>query len=198
MDHGFLAPQFGLGRSLSTDLASGPTVVVKRRRQLEIPTTGSGQAGPACAPSKVPKVYRLALTTAPQREAYELEAVADTHDAGAAGRQKVEALEPQQDLRAASGRRRRRRRRDLLRVPTLVQHVVFERARDALDVHEATEIGRPPLPRDGASITPPMLEAGDPQKWRDALAVLDAELRKAVRAEQAYLALDEALRSVGI
>jgi hypothetical protein len=176
MNHGFLAPQFGLGRASThraeeganptakapapTGGGNGPTVTFKRRRLLEGPDIRPNEA--PVAPVKAPKVFTLQAPAAPARP---LEPAA------------VDAPVQAAPLSAPKVRRRR----DPSRAPTLVQHLVFQHEAPAAAVAEAD----PPEDRS--------LHA----KLRPAAVEPDAELRTSTRCREAALALDAHFKRLG-
>lgn len=180
MKYGFLAPQYGLVRSQfalpdgSTEAgpgpqaapapAIGPKVVVKRRRAIGSADRSVTEASALSPAPKAPKVFRLegrsqAMPASPPSAAADL--VTDP---------------PKPDSP--------RRRRDLSRVPTLVQHVVFEPAPKDVLRDDA------PAPSDDPHI--------DAKALRRALDVLDAKLLAAAQAQASYRALDELLTRLGL
>lgn len=185
MKHGLLAPQFGiggpgvpgtedavswtLGPAAQTPHANGPTVVVKRRRLLPEGDAPSGESAVPQTLAKAPKVYRLALPAASP-----LAQQLDVQTAGA-------ARDPETSVVSS-----RLRRRDPVRAPTLVKHVVYE---TSAPLHKAS--GSQPTERhDGPTV--------GGSRVRDALKELDEVLASTARAQNAYLALDELLTSLGI
>jgi hypothetical protein len=174
MNHGLLAPQFGIGgiaaeipdaeratTEIRKPIDNGPTIVVKKRRLIR---THEASSSSAEAQAKLPKVYRLELQAS---------GALPLLDAGV-------ALSHVAERPPVS---RRTRRTDPARQPVLVKHVVYE---------------RPPLAPAGDR-----LPADEPQKigakaLREALRELDAVLAHAVRADQAYRALDELLLDLGV
>lgn len=179
MNHGFLAPQFGLGRSSTqapeegayptakspwgpTAPESGPTVTFKRRRLVEGPDVA--QEGAPTTPAKAPKVFTLQASAplpTPPREAERAD-----HTAVDAEPPSVPKL---------------RRRRDPSRAPTLVQHVVFQpeppvAAAAGVDPPEHHQVADTKVPRK-ASMKPDAAP-GTATRRRDAAAALDAHFKR--------------------
>ena len=193
-----LAPQFGVGRakvrepddtphsaardvpntSLFAPTANGPQVIIKRRRVLEVPKPGSADQLPAAGAAKAPKVYKVAqvavVAAVELRQEPAAEAPAALPDAPAAA--------PKQ-----------RRRRDPSRQPTLVQHVVFEPAPVPADRLDSMD---PVAPVAAAGLDG--LDTMDARRLREALAALDAELKRVARCEEAYRALDTHLKQLRV
>ena len=193
MNQVLLAPQFGVGRaklrepdessppvardvpaaSLFAPAAGGPQVIVKRRRVLEVPAPGSGAEQPATGPVKAPKVYKVA----------QVAAVAPAVDGREEPLTAVAAPVPE----AAQPTPKPRRRRDPSRQPTLVQHVVFEPAPVQAEPEQAM-----------AAAGLDALDTLDARQLREALAVLDAELQRVARCEEASRALDSHLTQLRV
>jgi hypothetical protein len=195
MNQVLLAPQFGVGRakvrepdetphsaardvpntSLFAPTAKGPQVTIKRRRVLEVPKPGSADELPAASTAKAPKVYQVAqvavLAAAELREEPAVEAPAALPETPPAAP-------------------KLRRRRDPSRQPTLVQHVVFEPAPVPAEPVEATAAAG----LDGLD----GLDTLDATRLREALAVLDAELQRVARCEEAFRALDSHLKQLRV
>lgn len=193
MSHGLLAPQFGLGRipTPDTDIAQrpssrdvltaaavfsgpAPTVVIKRRRLPADPETLSGDAAAPATPHKAPKVYRLAPVVASGAGEAPGQATLPPSDA---------TTEISTDI-GVPAPPKLRRRRDATRQPTLLKHVVVERP--APD--------RPPEP----AVGPGEADKIDLRAARGALQELDSALLRVARAQEAFRALDEHLRALGI
>lgn len=192
MNQVLLAPQFGVGRaklrepdepvtpsaanvpaaSVFAPSSGGPQVTIKRRRVLEVPKPGSEAEQPAAGAAKAPKVYQVA----------QLAAVAPV--AAAEVREEPLAAPAGPVQEAPPPPPRPRRRRDPSRQPMLVQHLVFE---------------PPPAPADlMAEVAHAAVDAMDAKRLREALAVLDAELRRVARCEEASRALDAHLKQLRI
>jgi hypothetical protein len=192
MNHGLLAPQFGLGRIALPDTATterpsarngmpssdssatGPTVIFKRRRLLEGAETLVGEASTPSTSPKTPKVYRLAAA-----------ASLAAGDAASAQVASLASKAPQTGTSAEqSVTTKLRRRRDPTRQPTLLKHVVV----------------KPPVEPclSGSPILPSEVGVGDAQAVRDALKELDAALGRVTRAQETFRALDEHLSALGI
>lgn len=193
MSHGLLAPQFGLGRipTPDTDTAqrpasrdgltaaavfsgTGPTVVVKRRRLPAGPEALFGDAAEPATPLKAPKVYRLAPLAA--SGAGEASGEPTSPASGA-------SVEIATDT-GTSALPKLRRRRDATRQPTLLKHVVVERPAPVPALERAVGHGD--------------ADKMDFQAARCALKELDAALLRVARAQEAFRALDEHLRALGI
>jgi hypothetical protein len=193
MSHGLLAPQFGLGRIPTPDTETAqrpasrdvltaaavfsgpaPTVVIKRRRLPAGPETLFGDGAAPATPLKAPKVYRLAPLMA--SGAGEAPGQPTSSASGA-------AVEITADI-GAPAHPKLRRRRDSTRQPTLLKHVVVERPAPVPPPERTNAQG------DGDKI--------DFQAARGALKELDAALLRVARAQEAFRALDEHLRALGI
>lgn len=192
MNHGLLAPQFGLGRIGSPDTAAaewpsardgkpsagssatGPTVIFKRRRLLECPETVFVDAAVSTMPHKAPRVHRLAsIACTTTGEAH----VQPTQLACDAPAERATAT-------ASTTLRKLRRRRDPTRLPTLLQHIVIERPAESHSAKSDVEQGD--------------ADRVDIMSVRRCLKQLDAALAEAARAQEAFRALDEHLRALGI
>jgi hypothetical protein len=189
MNQVLLAPQFGVGRAklhepdepassqardvpaapVPAPAAGGPQVTIKRRRVLEVPKSGSDVEQPPAGAAKAPKVYQVA----------QVMVVAPV--AAAEPREEPLVVPAAQVEGAPLARPKPRRRRDPMRQPTLLQHVVFEPA--PLRAAAATSIGSAAL---------------DAKQLREALAVLDAELQRVARCEEAARTLDMHLTQLRI
>jgi hypothetical protein len=193
MSHGLLAPQFGLGRIPTPDSdtaqrpaprdgltaaavfsGNGPTVVIKRRRLAAGPEALFGDAAAPAAPHKAPKVYRLVPLTA--SDAGEAPGQLASPGSGATVDITTDA--------GAPALPKLRRRRDSTRQPTLLKHIVVERPA--------------PVPAPERAVAPDDAGKMDFQAARGALKELDAALLRVARAQQAFRALDEHLRALGI
>lgn len=183
MNHGLLAPQFGVGRVDGPDPdrgqhpaakdvwgtshpGSGPTVTIKRRRLVE-PSAVESTHPPSSAPVKAPKVFKLQVQATQSNL-------------------KVERSEPDAEPTPPAATTFRRRR-DPSRKPTLVQHIVFEQPKaepqaavQLADQHENAAI--------------PKLNS---KKLRSALERLDEELRRSARCREAAGALDAHFKRLG-
>jgi hypothetical protein len=188
MNQVLLAPQFGLGRSKLSEpddagtsqardvtaasvfapAAGGPQVTIKRRRVLEVPKSSSDAEQPPAGAAKAPKVYQVAqvVVVAPMAAAAE-------------PREEPLVVAAAQVEGAPPAPPKPRRRRDPMRQPTLLQHVVFEPA--PLRAAAAGSIGSADLDTS---------DALGAKQLREALAVLDAELRRVTRCEEAARSLD--------
>lgn len=181
MNHGLLAPQFGVGRADDNDPdqdahpaakglwsptapGSGPTVTIKRRRLVESPAVESERT--STAPAKTSKVFTLQNAPMQPRPLERAEAI------------------PALELASAPSARRRR---DPLRKPTLVQHIVFEHPK----VEPPTADQPAVRPEDAAS---PKVSA---KALRGALEKLDEELRRSTRCREAAMALDAHFKRLG-
>ena len=192
MNQVLLAPQFGVGRakvrepdetphsavrdvpnaSLFAPTGKGPQVTIKRRRVLEVPKPGSADELPAASAAKAPKVYQVAQVA--------VVAVAEPREEPA-----VEAPAAPPETPPAAPKLRRRR--DPSRQPTLVQHVVFEPAPVQAEPEQAM-----------AAAGLDALDTLDARQLREALAVLDAELQRVARCEEASRALDSHLKQLRV
>ena len=189
MNHGLIAPQFGLGGVPRSDLEKafqpapstalggsdqrqGPTVVIKRRRLVAEAELGEGPPAAVPAEGKRRKVYRLdqpAATFGSSAPTAIVEAGGKTSGDASAGSE-LSKMPPV------------RRRRDPIRQPTLVRHVVFE-----TPPHERPEV-EPSIVVGGASRAEVLAAMEDLRRLLDAL----------VRGRDAYLALDEYLSVLGV
>jgi hypothetical protein len=128
MNHGLLAPQFGLlGRSLEdakpfdTPASAAPTVIVKRRRTLSVVTpTDTGEPAAKVAEPAVKEARVFRLDTSSPSEQPTATAVAPVEHVQATPNTEVSA--PQSPAHPP----RLRRRRDPVRKPTLLSHIVYE------------------------------------------------------------------------
>jgi hypothetical protein len=192
MNHGLFAPQFGLGRIASSDTAAaerpaarngtpssassatGPIVIFKRRRLLE----GSGNvlvdAAIASTSHKAPKVYRLTSIAPTATDEAHVQPTQLASDAPAKRATDI----------ASPTLRKPRGRRDPTRQPTLLQHVVIERPAVSYSAEGAAVQGD--------------AEKVDSMTVRGCLKQLDAALGQVARAQEAFRALDEHLRALGI
>jgi hypothetical protein len=192
MNHGLFAPQFGLGRISPSDTpaaegrgarsampspgssATGPTVIFKRRRLLEGSETVLDDAAIASTHHKAPKVYRLTSIAPTATTEAEVQSTSFASDGPAEGATEV----------ASPVLQKPRRRRDPTRQPTLLRHVVIEPPAEAYSTESAAE------QRDD--------KRGDSIAVRGSLKQLDAVLEEVARAQEAFRALDEHLRALGI
>jgi hypothetical protein len=155
--------------------ATAPTVIFKRRRLLlESPEKVLLSAAVATTPHKAPKVYRLTSIPTATDEAH----VEPTHSASDTPAERAS------DIAASPTLHKPRRRRDPTRQPTLLQHVVIERPAESHSAEGAAEHG-------GA-------EKVDSMAVRGCLEQLDAALEQVARTQEAFRALDEHLRALGI
>lgn len=180
MNHGFLAPQFGLGRSSTqapdegayptatspwgpTAPESGPTVTFKRRRLVEGPDVA--QEDVPTTPAKAPKVFTLQAPALPNPPRETERADHTAVDAEAPSVPKL------------------RRRRDPSRAPTLVQHVVFQ--------------PEPPVAAVAGVERPEHHQADSTKAPRKASIKSDAAPGTATRRRDAAIALDAHFRRLG-
>jgi hypothetical protein len=191
MNHGLLAPQFGLGRILRADAdepskpvaqplrepvsptASGPTILVKRRRHLA-GAEATGDAQDTHPPPEVrgQRVYRLDVP--PQ-------AVSSGDPAPSAQVVQAVAAEAAPDVVAqAAARSPSRRPRQVVRKPTLIRHEVFEPS--------------PASHADGEAAR----RSADRAEIQVAMQRLGATLDMLVRGHDAYDALDRHLIALGV
>jgi hypothetical protein len=191
MNHGLLAPQFGLGRIPRADAdepskpvaealrepvstaTSGPTILVKRRRHL-VGAEDLGDARNAPAPPEVrgQRVYRLDVQPA---------AVSSADAAPAAPVEHAVAVGSAPDVvPEAAAPSPSRRPRQLVRKPTLIRHEVFE--------------PRPPSHADGEAAC----RTTERAEIHVAMQRLGATLDALVRGHDAYDALDKHLSALGV
>ena len=175
MNHGLLAPQFGLVRHVQPDenfafeqRSQAPTVIVKRRRILEGLTTVQAEVEPSPPVQREPKVYR--------RETVESKVASSSQEGGPEA--SVSTAEP-----TAPAVVRRRRSRDPLRAPSQVQHVVFE-TRPAQEAVSAAEL-----------LSFDMTSAAEYREVQEALQHLREEVSKLLEGRRAIDSLTRLMKS---